>query len=367
MKKIVILSGLIITLLTYIFYSYSDSKVIKIGLVAGLSGKYSSLGTDVRNGVVLAFEDINFQANGMKFELIQKDDKQNKDEAKKIINEFIKDEVKVVIGNSTSSMTKISLESINKNKDVMLISATASSDDFSFKKDNFIRTQVANNSLKFDSFSKYIKEHSSGNIITIYDPNNLSYSKGYIGNFQKAYMKNGGNAFVDSLEITLPYEQIKEKIQSNNANTILIVANSIDSAKLIQYLKLNKLNKVILCAGWAQTMDFIEEGGKAVEGVLFNTGYDDNSKYDKYLNFVKQYENKYKKKPSVFAAQAYETAKILIETLEADNNVLNLKNNILEQKKFKGLQGNIIFDNYGDVNRKFFMMSVSNGQYKRIN
>ena len=133
MKKTVIFSGLIITFLTYIFYTYNNYNVIKIGLVAGLSGKYSSLGTDVRNGTVLAFEDINYRINNTQFELMQKDDKQNKKEAKKLIEEFIEDDIKVIIGNSTSSMTKISLESIKKENDVMLISPTASSDDFSFK------------------------------------------------------------------------------------------------------------------------------------------------------------------------------------------------------------------------------------------
>jgi len=367
MKKTIIFSGLIITFLTYIFYSYNDSKVIKIGLVAGLSGKYSSLGTDVRNGTVLAFEDINYRIDNTQFELIQKDDKQDKSEAKKVIEEFIEDDIKVVIGNSTSSMTKISLESIEEENDVMLISATASSDDFSFKNDNFIRTQVANNYRKFQSLSLYAKEKKYGNILSIYDPNNMSYSKGYMSNFQKAYVKNGGKPFLDSIKITQSYENIKEKINAQNVDTLLIIANSIDSAKLIQYLKINGINKIILCAGWAQTMDFIEEGGKAVEGVLFNTGYNSNSKEEKYLRFVVQYENKYNKKPSVFAAQAYETANILIETLQMDNNVLNLKTNILDKKNFKGLQGNITFDKYGDVNRKFFMMSVQDGQYKKVN
>jgi len=367
MKKTIIFSGLIISFLTYVFYSYNNSKIVKIGLVAGLSGKYSSLGTDVRNGTVLAFEDINYHVNNTQFELIQKDDKQNKNEAKKVIDEFIKDEIKIVIGNSTSSMTKVSLESVQKTEDVMLISATASSDDFSFKNDNFIRTQVANNYKKFQSLSKYVQEKDYGNILSIYDPNNMSYSKGYIDNFQKAYVNNGGEPFLDSIQITQSYEDIKNTITAQRVDTLLIIANSIDSAKLIQYLKINDISKVILCAGWAQTMDFIEEGGKSVEGVLFNTGYDSNSKEGKYLHFVERYEHKYNKKPSVFAAQAYETANILIETLRIDDNVLNLKKNILNKKNFKGLQGNITFDKFGDVNRKFFMMSVQNGQYKKVN
>ena len=367
MKKIILSIFCIIALLLFIQYSTKSPESIKIGFIAGLSGKYSSLGNDVKNGVLLAFDEINYKISDTKIELIQKDDKQNKEEAQKVVKELILDDVKVILGNTTSSMTKVSLNSLKNISETTLISATASSNEFSHKNDNFIRTQVANNYMKFNAISKYMVAKKYKNVLSIYDPNNASYSNGFMKNFQKSLLHNGGNELVDKVQITNSYESIKDKINSQEIDTIVIIANSIDSAKLIQYLRLKGVDKPILCSGWTKSLDFIEEGGSSVENVLFTTGYDDNSKTKEYLKFVKHYEEKYNKKPSVFSAQAYETASILIETLKKDLDVSNLKSNILTKKDFKGLQGNIVFNEYGDVNRDYFLMSVKDGKYERVN
>ena len=116
MKKILIFSVLIITLIMFIQSTNSKPETIKIGFVAGLSGKYSTLGTNIKNGMLLAFDEINYKIGNSKIELIQKDDKQNEEEAKKIIKQFLKDDVKVIIGNTTSSMTKVSIEQIKNEK-----------------------------------------------------------------------------------------------------------------------------------------------------------------------------------------------------------------------------------------------------------
>ncbi len=366
MKKFLLTFFIIIAVLLFIQNSTKNEESMKIGFVAGLSGKYSSLGNDVRNGILLAFDEINYKINDIKIDIIQKDDKQNIEEVKKVIDELVNDNIKLIIGNITSSMTKISINALKEKKDMLLISPTASSDEFSFKDDNFIRTQVSNNYMKFNSISKYILDKKYKNILTIYDPNNLSYSNAYINNFEKSLLHNGGNEFIDKIAITDTYESIKSRILSKEVDSIIIVANSFDAAKLIQYLRVNKINKPILCSGWAKTLDFLVEGGSSVENVLFNTGYDDNSTNKEYLKFIQLYEKKYNKKPSVFSAQAYETAIILIQTLRDDNNILKLKRNILNKKSFVGLQGNIIFDKYGDVNREYFMMQVKNGKYVRI-
>ena len=58
MKKI-LFTFVIIAVLLFIQNSMKSAETIKIGFVAGLSGKYSSLGNDVKNGIMLAFDNIN--------------------------------------------------------------------------------------------------------------------------------------------------------------------------------------------------------------------------------------------------------------------------------------------------------------------
>lgn len=114
---------------------------------------------------------------------------------------------------------------------------------------------------------------------------------------------------------------------------------------------------------WAKTTDFVVNGGKHVEGVMFVTELDDTSSTYRYLNFVKMYQKRYAQMPSVFAAQAYETAHIIIEALRNNSNIASLKHTLLSQKSYDGLQGKIIFNEFGDVFREHFIVIIKNGQF----
>ena len=159
----------LVLFISIFFIGCSDKKEeeIKIGFIAGLSGKYSSLGISVRDGFTLAFEEIDYKINNKKVKIIQKDDKQDENEAKKAIEFFIKNDIKLIIGNTTSSMTKISLPLIAKQKDSLMISATASSSAFSGKDDNFIRVQVDNSPKRYKSLAKILLQNKYKNIFYI--------------------------------------------------------------------------------------------------------------------------------------------------------------------------------------------------------
>ncbi len=339
---------------------------IKIGFVAGLSGKYSDLGTSIRDGFILAFNEIGNEINGKKVTIIQKDDKQNENEAKRIIDNFIKNDIKLVVGNATSSMTSVTFPIVNKHKDMLLASVTASSSDFTAKDDNFIRIQVEHSAKRYKALLDYTTKKGYKNIFFIYDSKNIKYTKGYEETFQDIFVANGGNKFVGKVDLNKPYEEIVEAIQSVPNDLILIVGNSVDSANIIQYLRINKVNTKILGSGWARTMDFIVNGGKAVNGVLFATGYDDNSQDKAFLNFLKNFRKTYNKNPSVFSAQGYELGKILIQNLKNSFDISTLKQRILKIKEYNGLQGKIIFDKYGDVFREYFIMEVKNKEYVKV-
>ncbi|MGB6327365.1 MAG: ABC transporter substrate-binding protein [Halarcobacter sp.] len=356
----------LLLVIIFIFNACSEKndEDIKIGFIAGLSGKYSSLGTRIRDGFTLAFKEIDYTINNQKVVIIQKDDKQDELEAKKIIDNLVENNIKLIVGNTTSSMTKVSFPVINKQKGSLLISATASGSDFTKKDDNFLRIQVENSEKKFKNLKKYIIKNK--NIVFIYDSKNKAYTDGYEEYFQKMLFETWGNGFVTKFDINKPYKKFIDKLKTKEVDLILIVANSIDSANIIQYLRLAKINAQILASGWSKTMDFIENGGKAVEGVLFSSEYNENSSDKRFLNFINSFRKTYNKTPSALEAQGYELGKILIENLSISSDISTLKQRILNQKTYKGLQGDIIFDKYGDVSREYFMMKIANAKYVKI-
>ncbi len=356
-----------ITLIFSLIYFIKKDKTIEIGFVGGLSGKYSNLGHTTLNGLILAFEDIDYIINGKKIRIDIKDDMQNKKLAKNIINSFIEKKLNLIVGNTTSTMTKISLLEIPKNSNIFLFSPTASSGEFSKKDDNFFRTQVALSKENFDKLSNYFLKNKILNLYAIYDEKNSNYANNYMNDFEKSFLSKGGKTFVKRIKINKDFSLIADEIKSDDSiDGLFIVANSLDSSRLIQYLKIKDIEKTIFVSAWAKGVEFLEDGGKAVDNTIFLDSFDENSKNPRYLKFVNDYKQKFKIEPTIFSAQGYETGKIIIEILKKDDNLENFKKTLLEIKKFKSLQGFITFDQFGDIHREQNLTIVKDNRFVKI-
>lgn len=366
MKKyyIIILSILFVIIAFSLFYKNSK-EVIKIGFVGALTAKYSDLGNPMMNGITLAFEEEGYEINGKRIELIFKDDKKDEATNRQIVNDYINQGIKIVMGNVTSSMSKISMSIINQHKDMFMISAASASNEFSGIDDQFFRVHAANNEQRFDSYTKYIKNHNFNRIYAIYDPGNATYAKDYVENFEKSFIINGGEKFLKYAKTNDNLDDLAENIYDLNPDLVLICANSVDAARVVQYLRL-KGNKIqIASSEWAMTPAFIENSGKSSEGMIFNMDYDENSKNEDFLRFSKKFKEKYNLPPSLYAAKGYELARVIIELLKVGDQT-ELKKNLLIKKEFKGLQDTIVFDKYGDVIRQFNTFKVINGKFEKV-
>jgi len=363
MRKLILLYFVLIMLTSC--NNTTDHK-IKIGFVAGFTGKYSTTSIKIRDGFMLAFNEINYKIHDKKIKIVQKDDKQDPAIAKKIAQYFIKNNIKLIIGNATSSMTNVTLNELKNKNDFLLASILASSNDFSNKDDNFVRTQVDDNSKQYTRLKSYFIKNNIKKVFYIYDNNNFNYTKGYFNFFQNILIDSGGEKFINSKPIHDGYKNIINKLKNSTFDMILIVASSSDTANLIQHIKLNQINNQIMISEWANTNDFIEFGGKVIEGVIVNSGYNQESQDSKYLEFKNRFKKFYKREASTYEAKGYEMAKIIIKNLKKTTDISKLKNLIINEKTYEGLQGKIIFNKYGDVYKEYFIMKLENGKFKRV-
>ena len=118
----------------------SKPEPIKIGFVAGLTGRVADLGTSSLNGAVLAVEQCNAAGGvaGRPVELIVRDDGQNSGAARQAVKELIDAKVEAIVGHVTSSMSMASITQANEAKLVM-ISPTVTTAELSGKDDYFFR------------------------------------------------------------------------------------------------------------------------------------------------------------------------------------------------------------------------------------
>jgi len=362
MKQVILI---IITIFLFTSCTKKDNT-IKIGLVVGTSGKYSSLGRAINDGVFLAFNQINYKINGKTIELIQKDDKQDEQIDKKVINELLNKDIKIIIGNATSSMTKVSLEIINKIKGVLLFSPTASSGEFSNKDDNFIRINGGDIDIAMQDLIKFIKLHNFKSVTIIGDDKNKAYLDTYTKWLPKTLKKqNIIKSSFQFINIDLPLLQIESKINKSSSNLVVVVANSIDSATVIQYLRQNNIKNKILCSGWANDKSFFENIGKYGEKLYFATSLEDNNN-EKFQKYKKLFYKTYGKEPDKFNTKGYKTAQILIEALKECKDISRVKEYILTKKTFDTVTGKLTFNRYGDIQYKEYILQIIDGKFKKV-
>ncbi|MBC8434318.1 MAG: hypothetical protein H8D96_20610 [Desulfobacterales bacterium] len=100
-----------------------------------------------------------------------------------------------------------------------------------------------------------------------------------------------------------------------------------------------------------------------MEGIIFSSTYNKESKHKNFVIFKKQFKERFGKIPDFSAVFSYEAAQLLFYGLSTTDEVEKLKDTIINRQIYPGLQGDIQIDKYGDVKRKRFLITVKDGQF----
>lgn len=341
---------------------------IKVGFVGGLTGRLSDLGTAGRNSVILAVEEINSRGgvNGRPVELIIKDDKQDPDVALRVDRELVNEGVVAIIGHMTSTMSMAVLPFINKEK-VLMISPTTSTNKVTGIDDYFIRVISPNKSETDHLVRHAFKVMGLRKMAGVYDLSNRAYTEGYLNNFRDEFQALGGKVshvktFTSGRDVD--FVKLADSLLKPAPDGVLIVTGGPDAAMISQRIRVTGSKVPIITCGWAMTADFIHDGGPAVEGVVFSQLLNRGSRHKAYLEFRKRFEERFGEEPNFAAAHGYEAAHALFRALSENADAEELKAAILQQDMFEGVQGDFKVDKYGDPQRKRFLITVENGQFK---
>jgi branched-chain amino acid transport system substrate-binding protein len=345
----------------------APSEPIHIGYLGALSGRGSDLGTGGLNGTRLAIE-LRNNAGGIKgrpLELIEADDQQDPETARKALDRLIAHRVAAVIGPMTSAMAMATVAQINQEKLVML-SPTVTSGDLSGLDDYFFRVIPATRHFVKTNADYYFHTLGLRRLRLVYDVRNKSYSESWLDEFSKTFLAMGGSllppiSFASSDETHFP--QLATRALAGNPQAIIIVGNSVDAAMLCQSLRRSNAKVAIGTSEWAATERLPLLGGKAAEGITVAQFFDRESNAPDYQAFKQAYQKRFSREPGFAELLAFDAANVIFDALAAQGPKQTLKQVILSQKTFRGSFAPIRFDAYGDTAGKTFMATIRNGHF----
>jgi len=355
----------ILILLLFLLTS-CDQQVapVKIGLAINLSGRGGSAGEHIRDGALLAVEEINNSGgiNGCPLELLIRDDQNSSEGIRKADQSLIDEGVAVIIGHSTSSNTLISYPIVTS-KNTLLISPFAATDKLTGKDDFFLRTQVSCE-LYGKKAAKLVEKAAVSSVVLLLDVSNAGFVVDWANSFKRHF---GGRStevkFNSRKEVN--WSKLTDELLEQHPEEIIMLTEASMTGVGLQKLKTAGYEGAFIASIWAHTSGLMRYAGTAAEGLSIVTFIDSENSRPAYVNFSKKMEKYFMKKANPRSTRAYEIVYILADALRRCSSINSdeLKVALLAEE-YDTLMGHVKFDAYGDVVRPVYEIVVRDNEFR---
>ncbi|NVL89905.1 MAG: penicillin-binding protein activator [Desulfobacterales bacterium] len=327
-------------------------KEIKVGVVAPLTGPAAPYGENIRDGAVLAIEEINASGgiNGCPMVLVFEDEGATPQQAVAAVNKLITvDRVPVIIGPSSSNGILAAAPVAERNR-VVLISPGAASDNVRNAGDYIFRNR-ASAYQEAAALAKYALEDMALEKFAILRTGadfGLSFAKV----FREIISSEGGQILTEEAyhEGDVDFRTQLVKIKATKPDGVFFVGAPIELGNI---LKQNQQlgTRLTIFSNSIESPEVFKIAGEAAEGVIFSTTfYDPEHGDEKLQRFDRRYKERYGKLSDLFAANGYDAVYVVRQAIvDGGYDADKIKDAFYSLKDFRGLMGSIAFDEKGDV------------------
>lgn len=338
---------------------------VVIGTLGPLSGDYATYGTSVANGVELAINEAN--ASGMynvRFVLRKEDTRGDQVQALNAINKLIElDQVAAIVGPVLSGET-LTAGLIAQDSGVPFITPSATNPDVA-KIGEYEFRNVITDDVQAAQMAEYAVTVLGLKRLAILYSNN-DYGVGLRRSFEQTARALGAEvvAVESYLDGDSNFSAQVTNIAAQNPDGLYIAGYYTEAAKIAQQAALQGLNVRIMGADGFDSPQLIALGGPAVEGALFTSGFYADTEDELAKEFVQKYQAAYGSKPDMFAANAYDSARILIQVIsEVGADRQAIRDGIAAIRDFPGVTGLTSFAENGDAVKPLYILRVENGRF----
>jgi len=374
-------SGIVLLLLLYLtLHTTACSQSLKVGIIAGLTGAQSELGVAGRNGAMFRFEEENARRGMNRFVLVMEDDQNDPERVPGIVTRFRDAGVSVVIGPFTST---IALAVTKEEPSLLFVSPTASAKRLAGLDDMLVRLLGSMEAAAMKLARGMKERYNLARVAAVWDSNNYIYAEDYLQAFASGWGADWKNldgwdspnwdqgplsskAFNSGSNEELILAS--RFLAKSAADSVLIIASGSNAASIIRMLHREQYGGLIMVAGWAITSDLSEWGTNTLEGVVFSQQYDPAFDGPRFVEFQKNFMDRFGAEPSFGAIFGYEAADLVIRAMGQGSrqNPREIKKKILALDPFEALQGRLQLDSFGDPVRGVFLFQFRSGIPVRI-
>ncbi len=346
-----------------------DSDVIKIGVFEPITGANAAGGEIETDGIKLA-NSLYPEVLGKKVELVILDNKSDKVEAANAVERLIdKEKVVAIIGSWGSSFSMAAGDAVKTAK-VPAVAPSATNPLVTLDNDYYFRVCF------IDPFQ--------GNVTANYAFNNLGakkaaiiqevsndYSVGLANFFKKEFVSLTGddNSIVAEVSYNTGDQDFTAQltnIRSLNPDVIFAPGNFTESALIMKQARELGMDVPFLGGDTWETPEFIDIGGKDVEGAVFSTFFaSEVAITDTSTVFLEEYAKNFSNEPAAVTALGFDAYLVILDAIERANSTdpVAIRDALAVTKDFPGAAGMITLDENGDAVKSAVIKTVKDGKF----
>lgn len=341
----------------------AGSDKIVIGSVQPISGPISVFGTQSRDAIKMAVEEINAKGGvlGKTLEAVIEDDEGTPEKTKNAFTKLVtKDKIVGLVGALTSNCSLAITKEAQRRK-IVMISPTSTNDTVTNAGDYIFRA-CYKDSFQGPVVAQYaFKDLKAKKAAIIFDNTN-PYSVGMKDNFMKKFKALGGTVVTQSYaKGDKDFNAQLTKIKAQKPD-VLFIPDYYSTVALIA--KATRAAGITCPMVGADGWDGVEAVAKGeIIGSYFSNHYAADANDKDVKEFVKNFQAKYKgTTPNALAALAYDATYILAEAIKTAGSTEpeKIKAAMMKTNR-KFVTGNIKFDAHRDPIKSLTMVKIVKG------
>ena len=356
------------------FGTVGAADEILIGNVSCLTGTAAQYGISTYEGLEVAMEEINAAGGilGRKIQILKGDDSADPRQAINVVQKFItKDNVLLIIGAELTGTTRVTAP-ISNTAGMVQFTASATGAGLT---DNmpFIFRNALPEAYAIPFVVQAAKKKFNVGSVIIITSYNLDYSVDLTKIYEKALSAVAIRVQdkISYAEGDIDFSAQVSKLKALKPEAVVMTGYYQESAQLMIEMRKQGIQCPILGSNGFNDPKILELAGKAMEGSIWASGFFPDNPDPKVRRFVAKVQEKYKKKPNQFHAQAYDALWVIAEAIKragvTENtpaNRIKIRDALATTTNFPGVSGTHTFrPGKGDAEKSVFVLTLKDGKY----
>jgi len=344
-------------------------QTVKIAGIVELSGTGTTAGTNFKNGMELAVEEINAAGGilGRKIDLENNDTQSNPAIAKALTTKAIDNDVYVVMGPVFSGSIIVSMAETRRAEVPNFTGGEAV--NITLQGNPYVFRTSFSQATGMPKIANYLENGLKTKSVVVMFVNN-DFGKGGRDAIVKELNARGIKVAADistdpgQVDFSSPVLRAKQA----TADALFAYLNEEESARLLRELRKQGYDKPIVGETTIMGQKVIELAGDAANGVRGHVGLTIDAPNPAIKAFGEKYEKEFKSKSDHNGLKGYTGIYVVKAVTEKigkfDRKAFAqaIKNSCFTAKQTPGLLMDVCFDEKGDIDRESFLVEVEGGQ-----